>query len=104
MAPFAHYGNYTVPCHKGSVFTFNGTFDTDTHINPTNAALIKALKFEDKCEADVFIFWSGQVISVPGNMTGHIEVLINRIQLPFVAATTGVLPVLEYYDVDGVQV
>ena len=25
LAPFSHYGNYTVPCEKGQVMTFNGT-------------------------------------------------------------------------------
>ena len=38
LAPFTHYGNYTVPCHNGSVFTFNGTFDENTHNNPTGDA------------------------------------------------------------------
>lgn len=36
LAPFTKYGNYTVPCQKGSVFTFNGTFDSLTHDNPTD--------------------------------------------------------------------
>ena len=36
LAPFLHYGNYTVPCNNGSVFTFNGTWEEDPHFNPRN--------------------------------------------------------------------
>ena len=50
--------------------------------------------FEEKCESDAFIFWSGQLISIPGNLTGHVEVLINIKQAVGLDEVTGVDPML----------
>ena len=88
LAPFTHYGNYTVPCGKHDVFTFNGTFDEDPHNAPVRPQ-VEALIFEEKCESDAFIFWSGQLISIPGNLTGHVEVLVNIKQAIGLAAFAG---------------
>jgi len=61
------------------------------------------LIFEDKCESDAFIFWSGQVISIPGNLTGHVEVLVNTIQAnEFLDDAATDWPIIEYYDADGI--
>jgi hypothetical protein len=61
------------------------------------------LIFEEKCESDAFIFWSGQVISIPGNLTGHVEVLVNTIQAnEFLNDPPADWPILEFYDEDGI--
>lgn len=72
LYPFSHYGNYTVPCNKGDVFTFNGTASRDSAIPK-----IKNLIFEDKCETDSFIFLDGQTVVLLGNLTGSMEVLVH---------------------------
>ena len=68
-------GIYDVPCPKGygNYFTFNGT------ANDTEEAIETfGLRFEDKCETDSFLFTSGQTIILEGNLTGHMEVLIDN--------------------------
>lgn len=72
-----HYGNYSVSCEVGNVFTFNGTTPhNETPVSLPEKRRVNALVFEDKCDADVFIFWWGQIIVVEGNLTGPMEVLI----------------------------
>jgi hypothetical protein len=94
LYPFSHYGNYTVPCDKGDVFTFNGTASRDSSIPK-----IKNLIFEDKCEADTFILLDGQTIVLLGNLTGSMEVVIQRDNF---LANSGVLAanwaIFEFWD------
>lgn len=72
LAPFVDSsGQYTVPCDAGNVLSFNGTAsDADDGIK------VKSLSFEDKCENDAFVFTSGQRVDILGNLTGHLEVLL----------------------------
>lgn len=90
LFPFTHYGNYTVPCHAGSVFTFNGTAsDADNSAADADPGNIKTknLIFEDKCEADAFVMSAGQTIVIMGNLTGHLEVLLDTEHLDNTGAT-----------------
>jgi len=69
------FGNYTVPCGKYDVNTFNGTNSND---NPDTAETldtrVNALVFEEKCDADSFVMLDGQIINIQGNLTGPLEV------------------------------
>ena len=75
-APIDMYGNYTVPCGKHDVNTFNGInsqddYSTVAEIEPQR---VNALVFKDGCDADSFVLADGQVINVQGNLTGPLEV------------------------------
>jgi hypothetical protein len=75
-APIDMYGNYTVPCSKRDVNTFNGKNsgdDPDT-TSAVEAQRVNALVFEDGCDADSFVLLDGQVLNVQGNLTGPLEV------------------------------
>ena len=68
-----------------------------------NEPFVRALEFEEKCEADAFIFWAGQVIEIPGNLTGHVEVLINEVWADAHLTPLTDWPVIEYFDPDGLR-
>lgn len=75
-APVDMYGNYTVPCSKHDVNTFNGLnsnedFSTQNDVEPQR---VNALVFEDGCDADSFVLLDGQILNVQGNLTGPLEV------------------------------
>ena len=56
LAPYTHYGNYTVPCHRGSIMSFNGTASRISNNGGRPPIKTKSLVFEDKCENDAFLF------------------------------------------------
>ena len=70
------YGNYTVPCSKRDVNTFNGVNSGDdlSTLSTTEEQRVNALVFEDGCDADSFVLLDGQVLNVQGNLTGPLEV------------------------------
>lgn len=45
------YGNYTVPCGRNDVVTFDGLNSLDNSESPR----VNALVFADRCEADSFV-------------------------------------------------
>ena len=75
-APIDMYGNYTVPCSKRDVNTFNGVNSGDdlSTLSTTEEQRVNALVFEDGCDADSFVLLDGQVLNVQGNLTGPLEV------------------------------
>lgn len=75
-APIDMYGNYTVPCGKYDVNTFNGTNSVDNPLTlvETEEQRVNALVFEEKCDADSFVMLDGQIINIQGNLTGPLEV------------------------------
>jgi len=75
-APIDMYGNYTVPCSKRDVNTFNGINSQDdlSTEGDIETQRVNALVFEDGCDADSFVLLDGQVLNVQGNLTGPLEV------------------------------
>lgn len=49
--PIDMYGNYTVPCGRNDVVTFDGLNSLDNSESPR----VNALVFADRCEADSFV-------------------------------------------------
>lgn len=79
-APIDMYGNYTVPCGKHNVNTFNGMnsnqdLSTTVDFEPQR---VNALVFEAGCDADSFILLDGQILNVQGNLSGPLEVDITE--------------------------
>ena len=76
--PIDMYGNYTVPCGKHDVNTFNGVNSGDNleTLDDTEEQRVQALVFEDGCDADSFVLLDGQILNVQGNLTGPLEVEI----------------------------
>jgi len=71
------FGNYTVPCGKYDVNTFNGTNSLDNEdTSDVEDQRVAALVFEEKCDADSFVMLDGQIINIQGNLTGPLEVEI----------------------------
>lgn len=89
------YGNYTVPCSKRDVNTFNGINSQDDLSTTTDfeTQRVNALVFEDGCDADSFILLDGQVLNVQGNLTGPLEV--EYVATGYAAATD---VVFEFYN------
>lgn len=75
-APTDSAGNLDVPCHQGSVFTFDGLGPQAD--NGTGTSSVKTLTFADKCEADSFVMLHGanQKIIVEGDLAGPLELII----------------------------
>ena len=72
--------------------TFNGT-----HKKGMQADIqTKAFNFEDKCESDNFIMTQGQAMHIRGNLTGHLEVLVDEIN-----GVVGGTPLFYFYDTNG---
>ena len=75
-APIDMYGNYTVPCGKYDVGTFNGTNSQDdpATTSETEEQRVQALVFADRCDSDNFVMLGGQIINVQGDLSGPLEV------------------------------
>lgn len=77
------YGNYTVPCSKHDVNTFDGTNSlNNADSTTTEDQRVQALVFEDGCDADSFVLLDGQILNIQGNLTGPLEVEINSNAYP----------------------
>ena len=75
-APIDKHGNYTVPCGKYDVNTFNGTNSADDPetVTDVEAQRVNAVVFEDKCDADSFLLLNGQIVNIQGDLSGPLEV------------------------------
>ena len=71
----AHH-NVTMSCDKNDVNTFNGTNSVDDPLTvvTVEGPRVKALVFEDRCDADSFVMVDGQIINIQGDLTGPLEV------------------------------
>lgn len=59
------YGNYTVPCGKGDVVTFDGENSLDNEdTSAVEEPRVNALVFEDRCDADTFVLLDGQILNI----------------------------------------
>ena len=71
-APIDMYGNWTVPCGKGDVNTFNGLNsnqddrwqDKGFNGRPSHEPRVFGIVFEDKCDSDTFLAVDGQVVNI----------------------------------------
>lgn len=76
--PIDMYGNYTVPCGKHDVVTFDGSNSLDNVLTSTvETQRVNALVFEDRCDADTFVALDGQILNIQGDLTGPLEFVIN---------------------------
>lgn len=74
--PVNKHHNATMSCDKHDVNTFDGSnlVDDPTTVVDVEGPRVKALVFEDKCDADSFVMVDGQIINIQGDLTGPLEV------------------------------
>jgi len=72
-------------CDKHDVNTFNGTNSVDDPMTVVDVEgpRVKALVFEDRCDADSFVMLDGQIINIQGDLTGPLEVEVVALGLAY---------------------
>jgi hypothetical protein len=105
--PIDMYGNWTVPCGKHDVISFNGTNSADNLATINTVAApgppinierprVNAIVFPEKCASDAFLLLDGQIVNIAGNLTGPLEFELLQKGLTYLATDI----VFEFY-LDG---